>query len=183
VSQDIQAISTGIREAAFTCRRCGACCTEIEPGSNLVLVSPGEVRAIMARTGQAFEEVAEPYPDTIREGEREYTFGWAVRREHGRCIFLQDQGCSVYEVRPWICRTYPFMLENGVLRIFPCSGTGTTDREISLDHAGKIAEDLFTRQRSEEEEEERVATVLSQVTIPPGRMVVIDGEGMKVING
>jgi Fe-S-cluster containining protein len=176
---DHQDLVKKIRGAGFVCRRCNACCTEKEPGSNLVLVSPGEVRAITAGTSLSFEEVAEPYPDTIREGDCEYTFAWVLRRKEGKCLFLVDNVCSIYEFRPWICRTYPFMLDRGRLIISPCTGIGTADR-VTRDQAELIVSDLLARQKEEEEEEERIAAILPALRIPPGHLVVIDGEGMKV---
>ena len=29
----------------------------------------------------------------------------------GSCVFLRDDSCSIYEVRPLICRFYPFQLQ------------------------------------------------------------------------
>jgi len=177
-------LCTELQRKPFICLRCGACCREIEPGSNIVMVGPEEVRAIMARTGLPFDEVAEPYPDTIREDDREYTLAWAIIREEGRCRFFINGSCSVYEVRPWICRTYPYMLENGHISISPCSGVGSDEIQpeevTSVDH---LAADLLARQRAESEEEERIATVLCRVKIPAGQFVVIDSEGMRIIDG
>ena len=179
-----QEMYTEIRNTGFSCQRCGACCRETEPGSNIVMVSPVEVRAIMAGTGLTFDEIAVPYPDTIREGDREYTLAWAIRREDGRCIFFIHNACSVYEIRPWICRTYPFMLDNGCLTVSPCNGVETDPTHpAEQPHVHQIVRDLLERQKAETEEEERVAEVLTRVTIPAGQFVVIDGEGMRTING
>ncbi len=176
--------SAGVRDkilgASFVCRRCSSCCREIEPGSNLVMVSPCEVRAIMAVTGLSFDDVAEPYPDTITEGKREYTFGWAIRRKNDRCIFLKDDSCQVYENRPWICRTYPFMLDHDTLIISSCPGIGTAIPSAA-DRADQIVSDLLARRKAEEEEEERIAAILPTISIPPEKRVVIDSEGMRII--
>lgn len=134
----------------------------------------------MAGTGLSFDEVAEPYPDTIREGDYEYTLGWALRREELKCRFLIKNICSIYEFRPWICRTYPFMLDRGNLIISPCKGLGTMEQKAG-DQAEMIRDDLLNRQKAEEEEEERIAAVLPTVCIPPGRVVVVDGEGMRIM--
>jgi len=32
------------------------------------------------------------------------------KTENGKCIFLRDKACSIYEFRPLICRFYPFRL-------------------------------------------------------------------------
>ena len=172
-----------IQKIGFSCMRCGACCREIEPGSNIVMVSPGEVRTIMAYTGLPFDEVAEPYPDTIREGDREYTFDWAIIRGHNKCKFLVNEMCSIYNARPWICRTYPFMLENGHLTISPCTGLKTGKPDSEPDKARIIFHDLLNRQKAEEEEGERIAEIFHKGSIPPGHLVVVDGEGMRTIHG
>ena len=39
-------------------------------------------------------------------------FVYRMRKKGGRCIFLRDNLCSIYEIRPIICRFYPFKLEN-----------------------------------------------------------------------
>jgi Fe-S-cluster containining protein len=31
----------------------------------------------------------------------------------GKCIFLRGNACAIYDVRPLICRFYPFELRNG----------------------------------------------------------------------
>ncbi|CVK32595.1 YkgJ family cysteine cluster protein [Methanoculleus bourgensis] len=110
----------------FGCRGCGACCRRVAEDSNLVIVSPAEVRAIMAATGMAWDEIAEPYPDFIDAGNGgEYTLAWCIRRTADACIFLRDGRCSIYAHRPWICRTYPFMLVDDDLLVSECPGLGT----------------------------------------------------------
>ena len=181
---DPDQIRSRILEQDFTCIRCGACCREIEPGSNLVMVSPAEVRNIMRVTSLPFDEVVEPYPDTIKEGNREYTLGWAIRREGDHCRFLVDGMCSIYLMRPWICRTYPFMLDNEVLVVSPCNGIGSGEKEPDkMIRTDQIRSDLHERQRAEREEESQVAKILAREKIPVGRLVVVDSEGMRIIHG
>jgi uncharacterized protein len=178
-----QYLSTEIRKTPFTCIRCGACCREIEQESNLVLVSPAEVKVIMAATSLTFDEIAEPYPDLIHEGERMYTLGWAIRRDGDRCKFLGEHGCLIYKSRPWICRTYPFMLDNENLMVSPCNGIGIDTDGMDPVTVNGLVHDLIDRQQAEKAEEERIAEVLTREQIPAGKLVVIDGEGMRIMNG
>ncbi|HWQ65059.1 MAG TPA: YkgJ family cysteine cluster protein [Methanospirillum sp.] len=178
-----QYLSTEIRKNPFTCIRCGACCREIEQQSNLVLVSPAEVKVIMAATSLTFDEIAEPYPDFIQEGERMYTLGWAIRREGDRCRFLGEYGCLIYQSRPWICRTYPFMIDNENLIVSPCNGIGIDKDAMDPVTVNRLVHDLIDRQQAEKAEEERIAEVLTREQIPAGKLVVIDGEGMRIMNG
>jgi Fe-S-cluster containining protein len=171
-----------IRKTNFACRHCGTCCREQEPGSNIVMVSPAEVRRIMEKTGLSFEDIAGPYPDMIREGDKEYTFDWVLLREGDRCIFWRENRCAIYEARPWICRTYPFMLDQRNLRVFPCTGIRSgTGSEMDQETATGIMTDLEDRLSAELKEEASIRCILAQATIPSGKKVVIDGEGMKIL--
>jgi len=44
------------------------------------------------------------------EGVEPYTY--RMRKNEGRCIFLKNNLCSIYRIRPIICWAYPFELEN-----------------------------------------------------------------------
>jgi hypothetical protein len=135
----------------------------------------------MAATGMAWDEVAEPYPDFIDAGNGgEYTFAWCIRRTADACIFLQDGRCSVYAHRPWICRTYPFMLVDDDLLVSECPGLGTP---LSPGDAHDAAADLCRRQAAEAAEEAGLRAVYWAATVPPGKRAVIDSEGVKVLNG
>lgn len=34
------------------------------------------------------------------------------KTKKGKCVFLKDNSCFIYEARPLICRFYPFQLKN-----------------------------------------------------------------------
>lgn len=174
-------VANRVGSFGFHCRECGACCRRVAEDSNLVLVNPAEVRAIMAATGMAWDEVAEPYPDFIDTGNGgEYTLAWCIRRTADACIFLQDGRCSVYAHRPWICRTYPFMLVDNDLLVSECPGLGTP---LSPGDAHDVATDLCRRQAAEAAEEAGIRATYRRTTLPPGKRAVIDSEGVKVLNG
>ena len=65
---------------------------------------------IMEGTGLSFEEIVRPYPELIIDSGRQYTFGWVLRHVGDHCMFLKDNCCMIYNFRPWICRTFPFMI-------------------------------------------------------------------------
>ncbi|MCK9277975.1 MAG: YkgJ family cysteine cluster protein [Methanoculleus sp.] len=174
-------VTDRIDSVGFRCRGCGACCRRVAEDSNLVIVSPAEVRAIMAVTGMAWDEVAEPYPDFIDAGNGgEYTLAWCIRRTAKACIFLQDGRCSVYAHRPWLCRTYPFMLVDDDLFVSECPGLGTP---LPPSSAHDAAADLCGRQAAEAAEEAGIRAVYQRATVPPGKRAVIDSEGVKVLHG
>ena len=176
----INDVASLVGSFGFHCRECGACCRQVAEDSNLVIVSPVEVRAIMAATGMTWDEVAEPYPDFIAAGNGgEYTLAWCIRRTVDACIFLRDGRCSIYAHRPWICRTYPFMLADDDLRVSECPGIGAP---LSPCDAQDTAADLRRRQAAEEAEEAGIRSVYRRATVPPGKRAVIDSEGVKVLH-
>ena len=91
----------GIR---FTCTQCGDCCR-------------GEPGAIIAVSEEELISIADAWrldPDTFRKMfVREVDKGLSLReKENGDCIFFEEGRCSIYDVRPMQCRTYPFWLKN-----------------------------------------------------------------------
>ena len=177
----IDDVADRVGSVGFRCRECGACCRRVAEDSNLVIVSPAEVRAIMAATGMTWNEVAAPYPEFIDAGNGgEYTLAWCIRRTKEACIFLRNGRCSVYAHRPWICRTYPFMLVDDDLRVSECPGLGTP---LSPREARTLGADLCRRQVAEAAEEAGVRAVYREATIPPGGRAVIDSEGVKEVHG
>ncbi len=81
-----------------------------------------------------------------------HAFGWMLRRKrNGDCVFL-GQGtnrCRIYSVRPMLCRTYPFYLEDLKLYTCECEGLGNL---ISWEESLKLAGDLLTRYLAELED-------------------------------
>jgi Fe-S-cluster containining protein len=170
-----------IRSTGFRCKQCGTCCSCIGTESNLVMVSNGEIRSIMSATGLPWNSVAGPYPEMIsHQNSARYTLGWCLFREGDHCSFLKDNLCTIYEQRPWICRTYPFFLDENNLGVSRCEGLGLM---ISEEDASIIACHLLQRREAEEKEEHQVRQVLQHAQIPSGACVVIDSEGVRVVDG
>lgn len=177
----VDELAAAVARAGFSCTGCSECCRQVADDSNLVVAGPPEIREIMAATGMAWEEIAEPYPDCIEDGEGKcYTFAWCIRRSNDACIFLEGGRCTIYAHRPWICRTYPFMLEGEELLISECPGVGSP---LSPGEARTIACLLIRRQAAEHREEERIRAHFVRDALPVGRRVVIDSEGVKVLDG
>ncbi len=109
---------------AFSCTRCGACCTGA-PG--FVWVSLEEIAQLAALRGDTPERFAAKY---VRQVGERYSL---IERPGGDCIFWEkDAGCTVYPARPIQCRTWPFWPENvetpadwkHVRKVCPGSGHG-----------------------------------------------------------
>jgi len=89
---------------AFTCTRCGKCCTG-EPG--FVWLTDDELRAIAEFLGEPVEQVRALHTRKAR--------GRRTLREkaNGDCVFYdRKEGCTIYPVRPAQCRTWPFWESN-----------------------------------------------------------------------
>ncbi|MFY1111365.1 MAG: YkgJ family cysteine cluster protein [Methanosarcinaceae archaeon] len=81
-----------------------------------------------------------------------HAFGWMLRRKrNGDCVFLEQGAnrCRIYPVRPMLCRTYPFYMEDLKLYTCECEGLGCP---ISREEGLKLAEDLLSRYLSELED-------------------------------
>jgi Fe-S-cluster containining protein len=116
----------------FTCTQCGNCCTG---GPGAVWFTADEGVKIAERLGVSFETFLERW--TRRIGARRSFL--ERRSEHGfDCIFLTRSPdrpgatCSIYDLRPTQCRTWPFwpeLLESPeawaeAKRRTPCPGMG-----------------------------------------------------------
>jgi len=81
-----------------------------------------------------------------------HAFGWILRQKiNGDCIFLEKETsrCRVYPVRPMLCITYPFYLDELKLHTCECEGIGYP---ISAEDSRKMAENLLFRYISELED-------------------------------
>lgn len=94
------------KNVRFECKRCALCCGDTETRNRSILMMQIEAYRIMKKALIDLDEFAEkiecsePYIYRMRKTEK------------GQCFFLQDKSCSIYQVRPVICRFYPFQLEN-----------------------------------------------------------------------
>jgi hypothetical protein len=103
--RDAQASDVGLR---FACTQCGACCSG-SPG--YVKFSPEEAAAIADRLGVSVAEFHERYV-------HDTPMGPSLRETPGDfgndCVFLDRTTmpgravCSIYDLRPAQCRTWPF---------------------------------------------------------------------------
>lgn len=133
-------LAARIREIGFECTRCGECCTG---NDNSVVVYPFEIRRIMAFTGESWLDTVEP--PSLGEWDSSgdfHTLEWRIKKCSESCKFYsancrdREANCRIYEIRPLLCSTYPFYLDDGVLRFSECQGLG---RPIEPEQAGRIA--------------------------------------------
>jgi hypothetical protein len=179
IHREREKLAGAIREVGFSCIRCGDCCRGTEEDANLVMIDPAEIEALARETGRKADDFSNPYPEKVQvPGGGSITFEWCLKRTTEGCIFLDGTRCTAYSSRPWICRTFPFMLSGNNLSISPCKGIG---KEISPHNAEEIAGLLMARRTAEQEEEGRIRLILSSRSLPVGKDVLIDGTGVRVL--
>ena len=98
----------------FSCTSCGKCCKV----DGDVWLAPEEVEQIMAHLGYndinkdtAIDSFRKKYVRAeVAPSDGSQSQSWmSLKRKEGACIFLDQGGqCSIYDVRPVQCSTYPF---------------------------------------------------------------------------
>lgn len=87
----------------FGCTACGKCC--VNHGEFSYVYSTREEREALARHfGLSRAEFEARYCEAV-------TGGLSLKSKDDACVFLKEGKCSVYELRPAQCRTFPFWPE------------------------------------------------------------------------
>ena len=94
------------QHVSFECDRCGLCCGDTEYRSRWIVLLEGEAIRISEMNFLGLDEFAEKI-----EGFEPYVYRMR-KTEERKCVFLEDDSCSIYQIRPLICRFYPFELKN-----------------------------------------------------------------------
>lgn len=92
----------------FSCNKGSGCFTEC-CGDVLIFLSPYDIVRIKNKLGIPSYEFLEKY--TILPIHKEMRFPIRILKMNDdakkRCPFVTDDGCSIYNERPWPCRMYP----------------------------------------------------------------------------
>jgi len=94
------------KHVRFICDRCATCCGDTKERVRLILLLKIEAERIARKTLKGIGEFAEKI-----EGSEPYIY-WMKKADEGKCVFLKNNSCSIYQVRPLICRFYPFQLSS-----------------------------------------------------------------------
>ena len=89
----------------FKCTECGKCCTGA-PG--YVWVTREEIASMAAYLKVSIDDFVRKY---IRQKDHRYAL-IEMRSRNYDCVFLHDNRCSIYPVRPKQCCTFPWWKEN-----------------------------------------------------------------------
>jgi len=100
--------------SAFRCLRCGACCRSLYP---LILLSDIELWVREGAWHILEAVVVRGAEGSLRRlgVEKCFTF----RRRGGSCYFYRGGLCSIYELRPMVCRLFPFSYAGDGISVHP----------------------------------------------------------------
>jgi len=107
----------------WTCIRCTNSCRDLPGRKRRILLTRRDVERIATATQHGQKEFSYAL-------EGHFPYERRMRMIRGRCVFLKGSECSVYRIRPLICRFYPFSLIPFAEREFritfdpACSGIG-----------------------------------------------------------
>ena len=121
----------------FRCVKCGICCGDTEEKNRRILLLPQEAEQIEKTALQSTERFAVKI-----NGVEPYNYEMKKRVEDGKCIFLENDRCTIYAARPLICRFYPFELKSS------CDGRYSflfTEECPGIGKGGILGKDYFRK--------------------------------------
>ena len=120
-----EAQENGENLVRFECIKCGECCRR---KGLIVTVTGRDVARLSSTLGMAAPDLLRaldfyvlPENGTAPKGLRDTPLlktesgnaYMALRKmESGDCIFLKDNQCMIHPIRPFVCRTFPFVFRN-----------------------------------------------------------------------
>jgi Fe-S-cluster containining protein len=116
------------KDLHFYCTRCALCCGDTKQRTRHILLSEKDAQAISDATSRPVQSFAAKVV-----GHDPYLYEMRKTGNDRKCIFLQETVCSIYDLRPLICRFYPFSLttKNGKYKFrctWECPGIGKGKR-------------------------------------------------------
>jgi Fe-S-cluster containining protein len=94
------------KNVRFKCNRCALCCGDVEKRVRSILLLKSEADRILQKTLMSLDSFVERVDES---GPYIYRM---KKTNDGKCVFLRNNLCSMYQLRPLICKFYPFQLKN-----------------------------------------------------------------------
>jgi Fe-S-cluster containining protein len=127
-------VSMAKKQYRFTCKQCATLCCSL--GGPVITKKEAET---IENTGLSTSGFLEPLNSNVNSSS--LMVGGLKTRSDGSCVFLErDQtkncSCSIYAVRPALCRLYPFTFQQlgpdkVALKIIPCClGLNNSEGEL-----------------------------------------------------
>jgi len=90
----------------FHCTKCGICCGDTKEKTRHIILLKTEAEHISKTTSQPTSKFAVKI-----KNKAPYVYEMKKTAEDGKCVFLENNRCTIYPLRPLICRFYPFELK------------------------------------------------------------------------
>ncbi len=90
----------------FKCVKCGVCCGDTAVRNRQVLLLESEAISISNATKKTIPEFAAKISD-----KEPYRYEMVKTPHEGKCVFLKEDRCTIYRLRPLVCKFYPFELK------------------------------------------------------------------------
>ena len=89
----------------FNCNQCGLCCGDTKQKTRHILLLEAEAKTIASQTNLDMT-------DFLNQINEKFPFCYEMKKTNeSKCVFLKENKCTIYELRPLICRFYPFELK------------------------------------------------------------------------
>jgi Fe-S-cluster containining protein len=92
------------KNVQFVCNGCALCCGDTESRRRTILLLEIEATEISRATSKRISDFAQE-----ARGLPPYSF-LMRKNDEGKCVFLDEKRCSIYQIRPLVCQFYPFEL-------------------------------------------------------------------------
>jgi Fe-S-cluster containining protein len=89
----------------FECNKCALCCGNTKDKTRHILILENEAEEIRKQTNSNINDFCFEIKD-----QQPYRFEME-KQQDGKCFFLKQNTCNIYNFRPLICRFYPFELK------------------------------------------------------------------------
>jgi Fe-S-cluster containining protein len=119
----------------------GICCGDTPKKPRHILLTQKDAERIATHTKQEIKSFTE-----VAVNSEPYIFELKKNRETGKCIYHQNNQCSIYLERPLICRFYPFQLTTDAAGIFVFTETSECQQiQPCTQKTGKLNQTYFKR--------------------------------------
>jgi uncharacterized protein len=89
----------------FNCTKCGKCCGNTSSKTRHILLLENDATNIATQTNKKIKQFTTQTPQKTP-----YIYEMKKNPKTGKCAFNKNNKCTIYDLRPLICRFYPFEL-------------------------------------------------------------------------
>jgi Fe-S-cluster containining protein len=122
-------------EITWKCEQCTTCCKDSDKHIRRIKLLEQESITISRKINIPIEQFAVPTFDKI--------YSFEILKNNGKCIFLNNNFCKIYDNRPLVCQFYPFEMESVENNVYQIIFSGKEC--ISIDKGKKLKEPFFRK--------------------------------------